>query len=41
MTKRVTYWFIFFFLLLYTPFYVGSDEKGIESATGKTGQDVK
>jgi hypothetical protein len=26
---------------IYTPCYVSSDEKGIESAAGKTGQDIK
>jgi hypothetical protein len=44
MIKRVKYWCLvvfFFFLIIYTPRYVSSDEKGIESAAGKTGQDVK
>jgi hypothetical protein len=26
---------------IYTPYYVSSDEKGIKSAAGKTGQDIK
>jgi hypothetical protein len=38
MIKRVKYWcLVGFFFGLYTPYYVGNDEKGIESAAGKTG----
>jgi hypothetical protein len=29
------------FFYVYTPCYISSDEKGIESAAGKTVQDVK
>jgi hypothetical protein len=42
MIKRVKYWcLVGFSLIIYTPCYVSSDEKGIESAAGKTGQDIK
>jgi hypothetical protein len=42
MIKRVKYWYlVFFIIIIYTPHYVSSDEKGIESAAGKTGQDIK
>jgi hypothetical protein len=30
-----------YFWIIKTPCYVSSDEKGIESAAGKTGQDIK
>jgi hypothetical protein len=41
MIKRVKYWYLVVFFIIYTPCYVGSDEKGINSAAGKTGQDIK
>jgi hypothetical protein len=41
MIKRVKYWCLVGFFIIYTPCYVSSDEKGIESAAGKTGQDIK
>jgi hypothetical protein len=41
MIKKVKYWLLVFFLIIYTPCYISSDEKGIESAAGKTGQDIK
>jgi hypothetical protein len=44
MIKRVSYWCLvsfFIIIIIYTPCYVSSDEKGIESAAGKTGQDIK
>jgi hypothetical protein len=42
MIKRVKYWCLVGFIwIIYTPCYVSSDEKGIESAAGKTGQDIK
>jgi hypothetical protein len=31
----------FFFKIIYTPCYVSSDEKGIGSVAGKTGEDIK
>jgi hypothetical protein len=33
--------FFFFFKFVYPPHYANSDKKGIESAMGKTGQNVK
>jgi hypothetical protein len=43
MIKRVKYQCLvaFFFWIIYTPRYISSDEKGIESVAGKTGQDIK
>jgi hypothetical protein len=43
MIKRVKYWCLvgFFIIIINTPCYVSSDEKGIESVAGKTGQDIK
>jgi hypothetical protein len=42
MIKRVKYrCLVAFFFIIYTPCYASSDEKGIESAAGKTGQDIK
>jgi hypothetical protein len=41
MIKRVKYWCLVGFLIIYTKCYVSSDENGIESAAEKTGQDIK
>jgi hypothetical protein len=43
MIERVKYWCLvgFIFYYMYTPCYISSDEKGVENAAGKTGQDVK
>jgi hypothetical protein len=39
MIKKVKYWHLVFFFIIYSPCYVNSDEKGIESAARTTGQD--
>jgi hypothetical protein len=40
--KIVKYWCILvLFGVIYAPRYVSKNEKGIESAAGKTGQDIK
>jgi len=37
--QRVKYWYVVDFLYhVHTPFYISSDESGIESAAGKTGE---
>jgi hypothetical protein len=39
--KRVKYWCLVGFLIVYTPCYISNDKKGIASAAEKTGQDIK
>jgi len=39
--QRVKYWYVVDFLYYtHTPRYINSDENGIESAAGKTGEDI-
>jgi hypothetical protein len=40
MIKRAKYWCLVGFWIIYTLCYVRSDETGIESAAGNTGQDI-